>query len=150
MTRSMGGKAEHIMRVLLLHGRAMVPLPKWMRKLGSQLNGVLVEWQPTRSQLTFSQTVDRVLDVMLLPPKAEKKASIKRGKRILSVSDTSARGSENPDGNGDRPDGVEPPVADQMDIDTWESKAGRVLEEKDVDEVARMVSWCYVSWPIYT
>ena len=44
-----------------------------------------------------------------------------------------------------RPDGLEPPASDQMEIDEWERQTGRVLTEEDVDEVAGLVTWCFVS-----
>jgi hypothetical protein len=86
---------------------------------------------------------------MLLPSKTVKKQQPKkRGIRVLSVSDTSAGASENGDSagtNATRPDGLEPPREDQMSIDEWEKNAGRILEEEDVEEVAKMVVWCFVS-----
>ena len=97
---------------------------------------------------------------MLLPPKSVKKANnAKRNNRILSASPTSS-GSEKKGVNGSnelagpnkdeiersiKRDGVEPPEEERMDIDDWEKKAGRVLTEEDVDEVARMVTWCFVT-----
>ncbi|OCF72795.1 hypothetical protein I204_06024 [Kwoniella mangroviensis CBS 8886] len=109
-------------------------------------------------------TIDRVLDVMLLPPRQRAKLSTtKRGKRIMSTS-LSASASETGQGNssalanGERSpademrrqyglrDGQKPPAEMQMDIDTWEEKAGRELDEDDVDEVAGLVTWCFVKW----
>ncbi|WWC96240.1 hypothetical protein V866_003107 [Kwoniella sp. B9012] len=109
-------------------------------------------------------TIDRVLDVMLLPPRQKAKPSTtKRGKRIMSTS-LSASASESGQANssavangGRNPademrrqyglrDGQKPPAEMQIDIDTWEEKAGRELDEDDVDEVAGLVTWCFVKW----
>lgn len=65
------------------------------------------------------QTVDRVLDVMLAPPKKE--------------------------ATNDRVHGVQPHAADKIEIDRWEERTGRTLTSGDVDEVARSLTWCYVS-----
>ena len=43
------------------------------------------------------------------------------------------------------PDGVRPPDRDCVDIDTWERVTGRTLTEDDVERVAPLVSWCFVS-----
>lgn len=45
----------------------------------------------------------------------------------------------------DRVNGVQPPQADKIEIDRWEERTGRTLTSEDVDEVARLVTWCYVS-----
>lgn len=96
---------------------------------------------------TDLQTVDRVLDVMLLPPPAKKKSAAKgKGKaratrsRSNSVFETDAETSEN------YKDGIEPPRNRQMDIVDWEEETGRQLDAKDVDNVAKLVSWCFVKW----
>ncbi|WVQ96611.1 hypothetical protein IAU59_003716 [Kwoniella sp. CBS 9459] len=117
-------------------------------------------------------TVDRVLDVMLLPPSATKsksKAVQRRGQRIMSVSvsaSESARGSPTPSardeekpniGNASNPseqmrerlglkDGAQPPKDMMVDIDEWEERTGRELDESDVDEIAGLVTWCFVKW----
>ena len=95
---------------------------------------------------------------MLLPPKTKKKKAGKpaKGNRILSLSASPApEGADsqatvvndtNGHGNGSRrPDGLEPPEEERMDIDTWEETSGRTLGPDDVDEVAGMVTWCFVS-----
>ena len=43
-------------------------------------------------------------------------------------------------------DGIEPPADSQVDIDDWEEETGRHLTPDDVDQVARLVTWCYVKW----
>ncbi|WRT67913.1 uncharacterized protein IL334_004887 [Kwoniella shivajii] len=107
-------------------------------------------------------TIDRVLDVMLLPPSRGQNNLQKRGKRIMSTSlSASASGSPLPDfrSNGNfvnsanvmrqkygLKDGQEPPRDMQMDIDLWEEKTNRDLDEDDIDEVAGLVTWCFVKW----
>lgn len=100
----------------------------------------------------MKQTIDRVLDVMLLPPKLVVRKKFgrpaKRQARIISESEseTSKTGTTTPKvAATERPDGIEPPPEDMMDIDTWEARTGRDLDEDDVDEVAGMVTWCFVS-----
>jgi hypothetical protein len=44
------------------------------------------------------------------------------------------------------PDGVEPDPADRIEIDDWEKQTRRKLEAEDVDEVARLATWCFVKW----
>jgi hypothetical protein len=88
---------------------------------------------------------------MLLPPKVAKKkknTTRKTGRRVLTVSDSSSDTSagEGASGGSHRPDGIEPPKDDQVDIDVWEERTGRVLDENDVDEVAKLVTWCFVSF----
>jgi len=84
---------------------------------------------------------------MLLPPppKAKKNARkyISRNKR------NSSELIETPD-YGDAietmVDGIEPSADDQMNIDDWEEATGRELNEDDVDEVAKLITWYYVKW----
>ncbi|WVF69124.1 hypothetical protein IAT40_003898 [Kwoniella sp. CBS 6097] len=115
-------------------------------------------------------TVDRVLDIMLLPPstvKGKGKPVQRRGQRItsasVSVSD-SARGSPAPAEEGEPAagdplnpaedmradlglkDGAQPPKDMMVDIDSWEGRTGRELDENDVDEIAGLVTWCFVKW----
>lgn len=86
---------------------------------------------------------------MLLPPKAvpkRKALAPKRGKRIMS--ETPSDQSSEQDGISNLhnlPDGLEPSGAFRMDIDEWEEKSRRELSENDVDDVAGMVTCCYVS-----
>jgi hypothetical protein len=105
------------------------------------------------------QTVDRVLDVMLLPPpskapKAKSKAnghaktatSNRRGQRVILSASASTGSPEVGEWSHQATirDGIEPPFEEQMDIDDWEEATGRVLDGDDVDEVAGLVTWCYV------
>lgn len=95
------------------------------------------------------QTVDRVLDVCLMSSKSRKQVAKGNRDRLLSASTTpSARGSMPPSSTStqQRPDGIEPPAEEKIDIDEWEKKAGRILTEDDVEEVAPLVTWCYVSF----
>nr|XP_019045482.1 hypothetical protein I302_05872 [Kwoniella bestiolae CBS 10118]OCF24412.1 hypothetical protein I302_05872 [Kwoniella bestiolae CBS 10118] len=106
-------------------------------------------------------TIDRVLDVMLLPPRQTAKPAMKRGKRIMSNSlsaSASDSGHATPIRNGDLSpademrrqyglkDGQKPPEEMQLDIDIFEEKTGRDLDENDVDEIAGLVTWCFVKW----
>jgi hypothetical protein len=93
------------------------------------------------------QTVDRILDAMLLPPppKAKKNAreNLSRNKRTSSeLTNTPDYG----DATETMVDGIEPSADDQMNIDDWEEASGRDLNEDDVDEVAKLVTWYYVKW----
>ena len=107
------------------------------------------------------RTIDRVLDVMLLPPaKAQSgKKKSKKGNRILSasaspvLSDDAAYGTK-PNNVGQkavggdpasRPDGLEPEDKNMIEVDEWERKTMRELTEDDADEVAPFVTWCFVS-----
>jgi hypothetical protein len=101
---------------------------------------------------SLNQTIDRVLDVMLLPPKLVGKTKpsrpAKRQARIISESESETSKAETTMPKvavTKRLDGIEPPPEDMMDIDTWETRTGRDLDEDDVDEVAGMVTWCFVS-----
>jgi hypothetical protein len=81
-------------------------------------------------------TVDRLLDVYLIPPK--KRA--KRG-RVMSVE------SEEDERLPDLKDGVKPAKEYLVDLAAWERDAGRELdEEDDADEIAPMVTWFYAKW----
>ncbi|WWD18597.1 hypothetical protein CI109_103050 [Kwoniella shandongensis] len=106
-------------------------------------------------------TIDRVLEVMLLPPGDYKKKSLdKNSRRILSPSaSTSERSSPTPSGAGSAAnrveelrtelglkEGIQPPQDMRVEIDEWERRTGRELQEGDVDELAGLVSWCFVKW----
>ncbi|ORY30527.1 SNF2 family N-terminal domain-domain-containing protein [Naematelia encephala] len=102
-------------------------------------SSIPVEWK----------TVDRVLDIMLLPPKPNnKKIDIKRRQRVLS--DSASEMSEKAGILGGSatglPDGLMPPPEKRLDIDLWEEAAGRDLTEDDLDEVAPLVTWCFFKW----
>jgi len=93
------------------------------------------------------QTVDRILDAMLLPPppKAKKNArkNLSRSKRNSSeLTETLDYG----DATETMVDGIEPSADEQMNIDDWEEASGRELNEDDVDEVAKLITWYYVKW----
>ena len=90
--------------------------------------------------MLIKQTVDRVLDVMLLPPIP--KAKGKGRKNNSRSASTEASG----DATIDTIDGIEPPRDQQVGIDDWEREAGRKLDEDDVEEVAKLVTWYYVKW----
>ena len=120
---------------------------------------ITIAWSVRLSSLSISgltqlQTIDRVLDIMLAPPKRLKKKTnnIRRGHRVISLSPSASVTSGN-DGRAQSPveevfkraDGVEPPVEDRMEIDEWEKRAGRVLNEDDAEEIAPLVTWCFVS-----
>ncbi|WWC62726.1 uncharacterized protein I303_105323 [Kwoniella dejecticola CBS 10117] len=108
-------------------------------------------------------TIDRVLDIMLLPPRMSAPSGKKRGKRVLSPSPSvsvSIKGSPSPEEaeqNAISPadqmradhglrDGQEPPGNMQVEIEEWERLSKRSLEEEDVEEVAGLVTWCFVKW----
>lgn len=44
------------------------------------------------------------------------------------------------------PDGLEPDAEDRIEIDTWEKINRRLLDEEDVEEVAKLVTWCFFKW----
>ncbi|ORX37279.1 SNF2 family N-terminal domain-domain-containing protein [Kockovaella imperatae] len=91
-------------------------------------------------------TIDRVLDVMLLPPKKKRKPTkINRSKRILSASATPEPEVEATT-LSPRPDGVNPPEEEKMEIDEWEERSGRSLQPEDADEIAGLITWCFVKW----
>lgn len=92
---------------------------------------------------------------MLLPPptkpksKAKPQASKKnaRNQRVIVSASMSASSSSNGDTftQASIVDGIEPPKSEQMPIDEWEEATGRELDDRDVDEVAGLVTWCFVS-----
>ena len=90
---------------------------------------------------------------MLVPPKLKAKPkpkhqALKRGGRVLSVSASPTPFNDDEDVQvvaPQRPDGVEPPSTDRMDIDVWEESTGKILSERDIDTVAPLVTWCLVS-----
>jgi hypothetical protein len=92
-----------------------------------------------------------MLDIMLLPPvepKSKKKAvPSRRSRRVLSESATSESSDYpvllSPTILGES-DGLEPPANQRMEIEEWERKTGRVLTGDDSDEVAGLVTWCFV------
>ncbi|WVR06458.1 hypothetical protein IAU60_003489 [Kwoniella sp. DSM 27419] len=109
-------------------------------------------------------TVDRVLDIMLLPP-AKKVAALsqknvqRRGQRIMSESGSESSGQSQQDRENGRSspademrirlglkDGQQPPSDMLMAIDEYEQSARRVLNADDVDEVAGLITWCFVKW----
>jgi hypothetical protein len=132
-------------RLLRGHSKSLVALPFGYLQI---VTGCALD-----SADLLNQTIDRVLDVMLLPPKpVEKKKPVrpvKRQARIISESEseTSKAGTTTPKVPAtERPDGIKPPHEDMVEINTWETRTGRELDEDDVDEVAGMVTWCFVSW----
>lgn len=88
---------------------------------------------------------------MLLPPKPslkKLKPQVKRGIRIVSESPSESSKHSRRTSDGlvhSRPDGIEPTSDEQMGIDDWEKQTGRILSDIDVDEVAGLVTWCFVS-----
>jgi hypothetical protein len=90
---------------------------------------------------------------MLVPPKPKAKPkpkhqALKRGGRVLSVSASPSPSNDDEDVQvvaPHRPDGMEPPSTDRMDIDVWEESTGKTLTERDIDMVAPLVTWCLVS-----
>lgn len=80
-------------------------------------------------------------------PKKKKGAIPRRNTRILSES-ASSQASEPVEiatiDMPSMPDGVEPPTSQRIDIDEWQRRAGRTLMEEDAEEVARLVTWCFV------
>lgn len=78
---------------------------------------------------------------MLLPPPRQPKGKAKKGRsRSSSVFEARQDASEV------YYDGIEPAKEDQMDIDDWEEATGKQLGPEDVDQVIKLVSWCYVKW----
>jgi hypothetical protein len=94
--------------------------------------------------MLITQTVDRVLDVMLLPPPSKAKARGKGRKNVSRSASTDL--AESGDATIDMIDGIEPAREQQVGIDDWELATGRNLDENDVDEVAKLVTWYYVKW----
>lgn len=89
--------------------------------------------------ILIKKTIDRVLDIYLIPPPHRKKT--KKGKTSRIESD-----SEDEELLYSGPDGLLPDAEDRVAVDEWEARAGRQLDEEDVDEIAGMVSWCLVKW----
>jgi hypothetical protein len=84
---------------------------------------------------------------MLLPPPAKAKKNAR--KNISRNQRNSSELTETPDygdATGTMVDGIEPSADDQMNIDDWEEATGRELNEDDVDEVAKLITWYYVKW----
>jgi len=83
--------------------------------------------------------------MLLTPPPKAKKArkNISRSRR--STSETTGTPNYG-DATETMVDGIEPSAAEQMNIDDWEEAAGRELNENDVDEVAKLITWYYVKW----
>lgn len=78
---------------------------------------------------------------MLLPPPAKPK--IKKGarrSRSASIFETDQDAADHIDG------GIWPAEDLQMAIDDWEDKTGHALGPDDVDQVAKLVTWCFVKW----
>ncbi|EIW67468.1 hypothetical protein TREMEDRAFT_40234, partial [Tremella mesenterica DSM 1558] len=98
------------------------------------------------------KTVDRVLDVMLFPPKH--RLSIKKGRRSRVVSESASETPEprsasalpSPGLRSPRIDGIQPPPEEMIPIEEWEVKAGRKLGPGDVEDVAPWVTWAFVKW----
>lgn len=80
-------------------------------------------------------TVDRILEVHLLPPKASRKA-----KRRIEDSDDEDDLSEV------LRDGIAPPTSLAVPIRNWELRAERQLTADDIDEVAPLVTWALIKW----
>ncbi|WOO77567.1 Chromodomain-helicase-DNA-binding protein 4 [Vanrija pseudolonga] len=86
-------------------------------------------------------TVDRVIDAMLLPPKKRKgKGKAKSNGRVIESD------SESEESDWEPVNGKEPPIEKAVEIERWESMAGRKLSEDDVDEVATLVTWFLAKW----
>lgn len=88
---------------------------------------------------------------MLLPPESKSSSSRKTGalqrrkNRILSDSASSdIDDAGDSTGAAQRPDGLEPPGSRRMEIEEWERKSNKILTEEDTDEVADLVTWCFV------
>lgn len=80
-------------------------------------------------------TIDRILEVHLLPPKKSRKA-----KRRIEDSDDEDDPSEI------LQDGIAPPTSLAVPIRNWELRAERQLTADDVDEVAPLVTWALIKW----
>ena len=87
---------------------------------------------------------------MLAPPRADKKGFAKkpppRGRRILSDSPSDSEDQpEAPGARPDLPDGLQPPASQMMEIEEWERTQHRNLTPEDANEIASLVTWCFVS-----
>jgi len=84
---------------------------------------------------------------MLLPPlpKAKKKARKNLSKAQRDVSESSST-PDYGDATITMIDGIEPDSDKQMHIDDWEEATGSELDEDDVEEVAKLITWYYVKW----
>lgn len=68
-----------------------------------------------------------------------------KGNRVVSLSPSpSVELDTEPNREYKHTDGLEPPDGDRVPIDDWEISTGRTLTDKDIEEVAGLVSWCYV------
>lgn len=77
---------------------------------------------------------------MLVPPsrpKAKGKHDRSRSSSVFDVEEDDIDGLT---------DGVEPPQDMQVNIDEWERMTDRDLGPEDTDQVAKLVTWCYVKW----
>lgn len=80
---------------------------------------------------------------MVLPPSSKAKSKTKtkisrsRSQSVFELDEDARKGLK---------DGIEPPANQQIDIDEWEQETGRELGSDDVDQVAKLVTWCYVKW----
>jgi hypothetical protein len=88
------------------------------------------EFSPALSSWTYliRQTMDRVLDIFLLPPPAKKKKGRAR---------KSARVDSDPEAEVlryDGPDGQLPHEDEMVSIDEWEKLAGRQLDDLQYDQ----------------
>jgi len=83
----------------------------------------------------------------MAPPAVKKapKPQVK-GNRVVSLSPSpSAEPNTEPHRGYRHTDGLEPSDKDRVPIDDWEIRTGRTLTDEDIEEVAGLVSWCYVS-----
>lgn len=79
---------------------------------------------------------------MLLPPVTRPKGKGRKAYTRDSSADLSIHG----DATETMIDGIEPPPEHRVNIDQWEELAGNKLGEDDVDQVAKLVTWCYAKW----
>ena len=77
--------------------------------------------------------------------KAKAKAKNPRN-RVLSSEPSSEEEPDPLDDLPPLPDGLEPDAEDRIEIDEWEKLNKRSLDEEDVEEVAKLASWCFVKW----
>jgi hypothetical protein len=86
--------------------------------------------------------VDRILDIMLVPPKrVNKMKAAGKANRAMSGSSSDVSANAQPA----RSDGVEPPKNMQLEVSLWERQMGRDLEGADAEEIVDQVVWCLVS-----